>query len=218
MRGFSRLLCLQSGLSFLVYAVFLAYTYTRFGIFDMIAADFLQFYASGQILLHEGAAKIYDLAVQAQYQQQIFASYLRHPDQAPMPLHNPPVFVLLFLPFSLLPAMAGLLLWRAVSVALWVLVCFRLGRIFGFRPWPLFAVAFSFFPIFADFFWAQAWSLLTLALTEAFIAFKERKEGKAGLWLAFLLFKPQYILPLLLFLALKKRARALLSFGVAAVA
>src|SRR3972149_6573029 len=93
---------LQSGLSFLVYAVFLAYTYANFGIFDMIAADFLQFYASGQIFLHEGAPKIYDLAVQAQYQQQIFAPYLRNPDQTPMPLHNPPVFVLLFIPFSLL--------------------------------------------------------------------------------------------------------------------
>src|SRR3972149_1667305 len=127
---------LQVGVSFLVYAAFLVYTYARFGILYYIAADFRPFYASVQIFLQQGAAKVYDMAVQAQYQERIFAPYLLSLDQPTMPLHNPPVFMLLFLPLYVLPPLAGLALWWLTSGALWTVVCFRLGRTFGFRPWP----------------------------------------------------------------------------------
>ncbi len=128
-----------------------------------------------------------------------------------------PSFVLLAFPLTLLPPAAAFILWSGISLILVFLALRPFLRSFP-EPerWQILALMLLSYPTFTNLFWGQvnAWLLLGLA---CFQAHQETGEDlRSGLWLGWLLLKPQMLILLLPGLALAGQWRTLAGFGISA--
>jgi len=171
--------------------------------------DFTAFYTAGK-MLHEGLGRsLYDL--RAQYLvQETFAGNIssRH---GPLPYIHPPFEVALFLPFTLLPYTQAFLAWDVFNVialaGVSLLLRPHVNVMHTVPAWKFFCAFLAFFPVFLNLLQGQDSILLLLLCTLGFTALRKRSDFVSGCWLALGTFKFQFVIPLVLLLAVWGRKR-----------
>lgn len=171
--------------------------------------DFPLYYAAAKIINDGNGARLYDLAVQRDYQKEFGA---RDKDWD-LPFNHPPYELLILLPLAKLSFPMAHALWTAMNL---LLLALTLARFFPFvqpKQRPLFVlVVLAYFPTITTLKMGQDSILTTFLLVETYISLRRQRHGVAGALLALGLYKPQFVLPLLGILALQGRRPLIASF------
>lgn len=158
-------------------------------------ADFTAFYTGGAIIRDGLGSQLYDLNLQAAYQQKILGER-RFPDGL-LPFINPPHVALLFAPLTNYSRSVAFLFWTVcqtvILIWLMVLLWHFSNQWLTRERWLFLTGVLAFYPMFLNFL-LGALSLVTLSCFLMFInKLKNGKEQSTGVWLAVSSFKPQTI-------------------------
>jgi hypothetical protein len=185
------------------------------GLFRWIGVDFGFFYAHAQVFAHGDLAHLYSLDAAAPYRDAL-AAYSSSPGvtmpSGPVPF--PPIFAALISPMALVPASLAFAIWTVINAIAAVALSWRAASFFpperrllaGGLALVSTAVMFSLW-------FGQPQLILALTFGEAFIAFRKGRDLTAGLLLAVILFKPQYLVLILPILLWKRRWKAIAGFA-----
>jgi hypothetical protein len=175
--------------------------------------DFSLTYVGARIVHHGLGARLYDIALQKQILNSLFA----HPN--PLLFEHPPFEALLLSPLAALPFRTAYLIWGLLNATVW------LWLIWFLRPclptphedlgylslWLLFA------PLGVALYQGQP-SLLVLAIYAlTFAGLKRENEFVAGLCLGLGLFRFQFVLPFAFIFLVRKKWRFLGGFALTSV-
>jgi hypothetical protein len=183
-------------------------------------ADFTAFYTGGAIVRQGLGPRLYDLELQTRVQQAILGPGRMFYDGV-LPFNYPPYLALVMVPFSWLPLNTAFWCWAVLQGMVLVFVLRRfLALTSGWRPmeqWLLFTALFAFFPLLLQFLLGALSLFVLWCLIEFYLALRQGKEVRAGVWLALGAVKPQAMLfPALVILG-GRRWRALAGAGAAGV-
>ncbi len=158
---------------------------------QVIGTDFLQFYAAGQTLLRGESSHLYDFYFQSSLEANIIGPGLKS-------FHafiTPPLFAVIFLPFSMLPYILSYAIWSLISILfLWMSVRFLANN----NHTKIFFWILLWFPVFASISFGQN-SLLSLAiLSFTYLFWSKQKYFLSGLIACLLFYKPQLLVGLIL--------------------
>jgi len=183
-------------------------------------ADFTAFYTGGAIVRQGLGPQLYNLEIQTRVQQAILGPGRMFYDGV-LPFNNPPHFALVMVPFSLLPLGLAFWCWTALQVVILARVIQRLRSMSSgwdaTERWLLFSAFLAFSPLFLQFLYGSLSLFVLWCLIEFYLALREGKEARAGVWLALAAVKLQATLfPALVILA-GRRWRALAGAGAVGV-
>jgi alpha-1,2-mannosyltransferase len=177
-----------------------------------IGGDFIQFYAAGNTIEREESAHLYDFDYQRKIQEELTGSSYAASDPHYYYI-NPPLFAVLFRPFSHLSFVSAFSLWSLLGLAgLWLAI-----RLLGIKkPLIPFLWSLTWIPVFASIPFGQNGLLSLLLLSLTFRLRQENKSSLAGFIASFMLFKPQLILGIILLwiLDLRREWKALSGFAI----
>ena len=88
---------------------------------EPVGADFTLFWAASYLSLQGNPAEVYDFSHLQAIEQQLFGP------EVGLPWPYPPTFLLMVLPLSLLPYLASLAIWLAATLAVFLIVLWRIG-------------------------------------------------------------------------------------------
>lgn len=183
------------------------------GMFEYVGIDFRLFYASGQIARDIGLSAVYNPHLQAVYQQPLYEGFSRFVKGVSMPfwaLPIPylPIFVAPFMLLPLLPPLPAFGLWVGLNAGVTLGYLYLWVKRLAFDRTALVAATALFLSIanFLNLLFGQVNVLLLIAIGEALFNLMQKRDGRAGLWLALGWIKPQMIL-LLVFALLLRRTR-----------
>jgi hypothetical protein len=149
---------------------------------EPVGADFTLFWAASYLSLNGNPAQVYDFSHLQALEQQLFGPAVG------LPWPYPPTFLLMVLPFSLLPYLTSLAIWLAATLALFLIIMWRIG------PHPLiFLLTLAFPGTFINFICGQN-GFLSAALLGGGLLLLDRFPLVAGLLLGLLCFKPHLAL------------------------
>jgi hypothetical protein len=186
-----------------------------------IGTDYRGYYSSAQIARQHGFARVYDDALQDEYQHALLVRCPGGKLEAGLRVSMPylPVYVVLFLPLTALDITQSYLIFTLVNAAGLALYLVRFNKamqapLSGLRlvQWILCL------PALASLYLGQMNLLLVIALGEFTLAMLRGQEKRGGLWLGLMLMKPHTLILLLPGLLAGRRWRALLGFGAGAAA
>ncbi len=178
--------------------------------------DFPEYYAAGKSILAGNGAAVYDLNEAARMQQELFPVL----GKRFIPVYLPPQSLVLLAPIALFGLPLAFYIWKILLIA-----CFAGSVVFLVRTFSLdykktcYLVAglvlshASFEILRID----QIGSMLLFALSGVLYFLQKNKDIKAGLFLSFMIVKPQFILPFLVYLVGLRRWRPVLVFLLAGV-
>lgn len=197
--------------------LFISSVWRELGLFNWLGIDYGLFWAATRAFLFDSPVSAYDLGIVAKYLQPLLDFY--GPNSPPLqigPTPYPPIFLMLFVPFAVLPPVGGFVLWTSANVALAAYVLRGLAARYRSEipGWLMVPLALTFFPLAYTFITGQVTVLLLFALYQAYGSFEEGRDLRAGLWVSVFLLKPQYAVFLCLVLLLKRRWSAVV--GIAA--
>jgi hypothetical protein len=179
------------------------------------ASDFAAFYTGAVLVVGGEGHALYDGARQQAVQQEAMRPIVF--SAGVLPWVYPPFGVILFAPLSGLPLVPAYWCWQAISAlallgALWLLL--RGPGWQGVRKGPVCLLLLATFPVASQFNTGQMSAILLLSLAAATAAFLKGRPALAGLALAGLLLKPQFLPFLVVALLVWRQGRALLGLGV----
>ncbi len=191
-------------------------TYSQWGLFLGVGYDYGLYQAQVAALWSGDPTAIYRPDVLDHYHQ-LLAVYTSAPQER-LPsgaVPYPPVFAWLFTPFTVPNPPIGFAVWTAVNLVALVALAWRLARFFppGDRLWVglLFAASPA---VWTTLYLGQPMILLAWVVTEAYIALRSGRDLRAGLWIAALVFKPQYAVLIGLLMLWKRRWKTVAGAGV----
>ena len=176
--------------------------------------DFVSFYSGAKLFVEKGGSAVYDLALQKQYELQVFP---HPPDQfVVLPYFHPPYYTLLIAPLAFLDYRSAYYAMAAFDVllgaALIVLLVRGSERIHGRAAAVAAALIAGFFPLFVTVLQGQSDLVVLVPLAAAYTAWARGRLGWAGIFSGLALAKPQLLLLVpILFLA-RRAWRALAGF------
>ncbi len=178
----------------------------------VIGGDFVTFYFAGKIIKEKNGEKIYDPAYQKQVQDQILA-----PEKIKGLLYyiNPPSVAVAYSFFPFLPYRVAYHLHTLIMILFFVLgILILKPQLKGFSSnwWVAGLLGMVWFPMMHTIIGGQNAALTFFLLSWGYVEIVKNRQGIAGVPLGLLLFKPQYAVPLLGLLILRKRWR---TFAVA---
>lgn len=177
--------------------------------------DFTAFYTAGAALHCGLGHQLYDQ--QLQYEVQKSCAGYRSPQQGALPYIHPSFEALIFLPFTMLPYPQAFMVWDLLGLAELFYVAYLLRRsvsaLRSIAAWEFVLGALAFFPVFASLLQGQDSILLLLLCTLGFNALKREAHFLAGCWFALGAFKFQWMLPIILLLAIWKMRRVAAGFA-----
>jgi glycosyl transferase family 87 len=176
--------------------------------------DFIAFYTAGGALRCGSGHELYDQGVQYEAQKRCAGFSL--PRQGALPYIHPPFEALIFLPVTLLPYLQAFMLWDLLGLAgLFYVACLlrrSVGALRSIPAWEFVLGSLAFFPVFACLLQGQDSILLLLLCTLGFNALKRESHFLAGCWFALGAFKFQWVLPMVLLIAIWKMRRVATGF------
>ncbi len=161
-----------------------------------ITADFTNFYTGFKMVLNGDGSKLYDLNLQAKYQQEIMGNI--NFVGGLLPYVNPPIVALVFAPLALLSINIAFYLWTIFEFGLLVWLVLLLQRLFS--AWTkqecliMTIAVLAFWPLTHTFLLGQFSLLFLICILQVYIAMRSAKLGKAGRWLVLLIIKPHTLL------------------------
>lgn len=181
--------------------------YMDTGLFRWIGTDFALYFAQSSALWSGDPGAI--------YRPEVFNATFQHlinlysPDRhAIYATHVPylPLFAWLFTPFTLPSPLIGFALWEGINLLAVLYLAWRITQMFSCvkQMWVVLMLLFS-FPVAYSLIVSQPQLLLACAVAECYRSLRGGRDFYAGLWLALLLFKPQYGLLIGLVLIWKRR-------------
>jgi alpha-1,2-mannosyltransferase len=181
------------------------------GLFRWIGVDFGFFYAHAQVFAHGDLAGLYSLDAAAPYRGAL-ATYSSSPGVAmpsgPVPF--PPIYAWLISPIALVPAPLAFAIWTAINAVAAIVLSCRAASYFPPERRLLAAgLVLGSTAVMFSLWFGQPQLILALAFGEVFIAFRKGRDLTAGLCLAVVIFKPQYLVLILLILLWKRRWNAI---------
>lgn len=186
------------------------------GSFSILNSHFIAYYSAAH-LIGAGAAKhIYDLTSLGIYERELVRPLTIRGNV--LPYDYPPYFALMIARLAALPYAGAWLVWLAGNCLLMGAVIAALRRhlqLSGAYAVLLTVACLSFVPVLQAAIQGQTSILLLALFTCAFLAVHERHMSLAGVLLSLTLIKPQYVLPILLVLLVRRQWNALVAFVVA---
>ncbi|HEX3809105.1 MAG TPA: glycosyltransferase family 87 protein [Rhizomicrobium sp.] len=202
----------------------LAYlAFTAHGLNDVfgrpLGTDFSDIYVAGQAALRGDAASAFDPAKQFAHERLLFGNATQF-----YGWHYPPFFLLIAAPLAALPYIPALIVWQAISFALYLGTMWLLLRasaapqVVRDRIWLLLAAAFP--AVFLNLTHGHN-GFLTAALLGGGILMLDKRPLLAGVFFGLLVYKPQFGLMIPVALIAEGRWRAViaaaLTVGVTAI-
>jgi hypothetical protein len=176
-----------------------------------IRADFTNFYTAGAIVRDGLGRNLYDRVLQTEYQQRILNG-VSFQDGVLMYI-SPPQAVFPFASLSLLPLQTAFLVWTLAQAGLlfWLLKLLSdLAGNWHSEERRLMISAVCAFPLLLITVMQGAFSLFILVcMVQFYLALKNGKDTKAGIWLAIGFLKPQNMLLVLVMLVAGRRWKTL---------
>jgi hypothetical protein len=176
--------------------------------------DFTIFYTAGTIVRHEDSQRLYDEGTESNVQTQLFGKIPYR--QGPLPYTHPPFEALIFVPLTFLPFGWAFAAWDLLNLLLltWVTLLLRrrVGALRAIPAWEFVITCLAFFPIFACFLQGQDSILQLFLFTLAYLALEDGSDVIAGGWFALAAFRFQFVVPIILLLAIWKRSRVAVGF------
>jgi hypothetical protein len=176
--------------------------------------DFTVYYTAGTILRDALGHQLYDEYVQQEVQSR-FAGKIPS-RRAPLPYIHPPYEALLFVPLTRLPYSKAFAVWDLLNAAalfgVYLILRSSVAWLGSFSALEFVFASVAFFPVFACFLQGQDSVLLLLLCVLAFRAMKRNNDFLAGCWFGLGLFKFQFVVPMILLIAIWKSRRVLLGF------
>jgi hypothetical protein len=179
-------------------------------------ADFVGFYTAGAIIRDGFGPSLYNFGLQAQYQSNILPGIQFI--NGPLVYVNPPYAALPFAILSLLPLKTAYILWSFVQIGLlvWLLKLIKTMMVsyetIELRLILSSVIAFPF--LFVDLVQGAFSLFLLVCLTQIYLAIKQDRKIRTGVWMAGGLIKPQNMLLLGVFLFGSRRWKGILSAGL----
>jgi hypothetical protein len=159
--------------------------------------DFLVFYTSGKLVMQHHSDQLFDPQVQSREIQAV----LGRPTQIQLPNMYGPQVGFVFSLFGRMPFLSAALTWIMISMAIYLFVCFRMWQscaaLHDVR-WTVVLLVFAFPPFFHFVVRGQLSSLILLCFAGAFYAFQSKYDWLAGFVLGLLIFKPQFMIGLVM--------------------
>jgi hypothetical protein len=186
-----------------------------------LGTDFRGYYAVGQIARQHGFAEIYNQQTQAQFQAALpfhcpDGSYA--PAQIEVSMPYLPLFVLIFLPLTLLNFSDAYYLWLIINLVALLLYLQRftvaVGKRTGFKRIMQWGLCL---PLFSNLVLGQVNVLLVILLGEFVLTRVHGNHFRAGVWLGGLLIKPHVLILLVPGLFIGGKWSTLLGFSVSAL-
>ena len=185
--------------------------YSDTGLFRWIGTDFALYFAQSTVLWSGEPGAIYRPEVFNEIFQRLITLY--SPDRSAVhPTHVPylPLFAWLFTPFTLSSPLVGFALWESLQLLAVIWLAWRVTQLFpGVKQTWVTLVLLVSFPVASTLIVGQPQLLLACAVAECYLSLRRGRDFAAGLWLALLLFKPQYGLLIGLVLIWKRRWAAI---------
>ncbi len=189
-------------------------------------ADYTAFYTGWTIVGDGRGPELYDPTVQAAVQREILGG--RTFEAGLNPFNNPPHLVVPFVPLAWLPLDISYLVWAAIQVTLLAWLIWRLWSAISI-DWSrderlaLVAASLAASPLLITFLQGAFSLLVCVAVTEAYLALRRGRDGRAGAWLALASIKPQAVATLGVMLLVGRRWRviavgAIVVVGLGAIA
>ena len=167
--------------------------------------DFTIFYTSGRLLRSGEASSLYNLATQ--YRMQLIFTHVPI-RQGPLPFNHPPFEALLFVPFTMLGYWPAYLLWTALNLIMLAasvtLLRKHFSQLAAVPPLVLGLGAIAFFPVAIGIIQGQDVILLLLLFVLAIISLDRGNDAAAGALLGVGLFRPHVVVPLVVFVAIRR--------------
>jgi alpha-1,2-mannosyltransferase len=184
-------------------------------------ADYTAFYTGWTIVADGHGSELYDPAVQAEVQHEILGG--RSFEAGLNPFNNPPHLVVPFVPLAWLPLGTSYLVWAVAQLALLAWLMWRLWTVVAADWTPderlvLIASSLAASPLLITFLQGAFSLLVCVMVTEAYIALRARRDGRAGAWLAVASIKPQAVVTLGVMLLAGRRWRAIAAGAVVGLA
>lgn len=177
-------------------------------VLDPPTIDFLQYFSAGHLLLTGHPADAYHWTPMLREEQSISFPYAM-PVRVFQPfLVYPPFAAVAFAPLAALPYALARPWWFILSCAALVAALYQLERMLQLTKRGsllLRCAAFMFMPVFQSLYQGQISTFLLLAVVGGLFFAKRGKDIAAGVCLATLVTKPQYLVPVLLVLAVRGR-------------
>lgn len=213
-------LTMLAALVLLAEAAFLAVAVRERGLFEYVALDYRGSRTAGEAVRERGLAAAYDLAGLEPAQRQLYDRFVRVDGRGVMPFAVVPApypapFTLLFVPSTLLPPVAGFLVWTLLHTAVLALYQLRLARAFDLpRPGRLTVAVLLSPPALIHLLMGQVSVWPMVFAGEALIAFTRGRQLSAGAWLGLAVLKPQALVLLVPGFALARRWQVLAGMAV----
>jgi len=177
--------------------------------------DFPAPYAAAHLIASGSGHQLYDVPTIAQEE----ARFVGHPvgDSGVLAYFNPPFFALLLAPLSTLSIDRAFQVWTGINLALVVVDLWMLWRVTAplSRPARI-ALTLAFvtlYPVIYGLLIGQFSMILATSWMGAFLLLRSGHERWAGVALAPLLIKPELLVPVTLFLVLKRRRRVFVTLA-----
>jgi len=181
--------------------------------------DFSAFYRTAIMARSGQLHNLYDADTQALFDRNVFPSLQRYP---PYFFYHPPYEVPLLLPLAFMSYQTAFWLWTAFSFLLLVVSGYVLEsefqevrRAFGI---PVALLVLACFPAIMVFLRGQDSALLLLLVALASRQFERKQDASCGILLGLALFKFQFIAPLVVILAFRRRLKLISAFLATAAA
>ncbi len=176
--------------------------------------DFAIYYCAGSMVRQGLGHQLYDEATQFKVQREFSPEVATR--LGALPYNHPPFEALLFVPFTYVSYAWAFALWDLVNLALLITLPFLLRPLLPQLQnyaWPFWVLtSLGFFPIFVGLLQGQDAILLLWLYALTFVCLSKHHDALAGGWLAFGLFKPHLVLPLVFLLLLQDRKKILYGF------
>lgn len=180
--------------------------------------DFLSFYAAGDIVRHGMTDRLYSVPVQSWVQHAVYPGDLDRATGYPLPL----IAAWFFAPISRLPFATAYVLWLCANLAMLAALVVALERHLARVPvFPrrVFLIVFACsMPVAANLVFGQVDFIIFAALFGGYLLLRRDREVAAGVVLAAVLLKPQFLLGVVPMLLFWRQWRTLATLTVAGTA
>ena len=182
---------------------------------DGAGGDFLSFYAAGYIVRHGMTDGLYNASVQSYVQHAVYPGDLPHATGYPLPL----LAAWLFAPLSKLPFAASYVLWLLANVAMLGALVVAMDRHMAAVPRlprrTFLAVFACSMPVVTNIVFGQVDFVIFAAMFSAYLLLRDDREVLAGVVLAAVLLKPQFLAGVVPMLLLWRQWRTLGALAIA---
>jgi hypothetical protein len=201
-----------------LYVLYSVWSFLTRGLFEYMGIDYRAILATAQIAYEHGFGSVYDLTLQARYQEPLF-NLLRlgaiRPAFDPVPLPYLPVFIAALLPTIAVAPVPGFVVFVLIqAIGLGVYLSWYSKKV---DPAGVnITMCVLSLPAFLTLLFGQVNLWLLICLGQAIFAESRRRDFWAGMWIAGMLLKPQVLILLVPALILTRRWRVIEGFSAGA--